>query len=149
MKQATYIREQYPDTKVYIFYIDIRANGRYEDFYTMVQADENVEFIKGKVAKIEENPENQNLVVIAENTLTGEKTKTEVEMVVLATGMQPELSEVKIPLKDLKLDNYGFASFLDIPGIYAAGVAKGPSEVASVVEEATAAALKGIQAAKR
>ncbi|MBO8182649.1 MAG: CoB--CoM heterodisulfide reductase iron-sulfur subunit A family protein [Archaeoglobus sp.] len=147
MKQATYVREQIPDSKVYIFYIDIRAQGRFEDFYTKVSQDENIEFIKGKVAKIEEG-EDGNLVVVAENTLTGEKTRTEVEMVVLATGMQPELSDLKLPIKELKLDDYGFASF-DAPGIYAAGVALGPADVASVVEQGTAAALKGIQTAKR
>jgi heterodisulfide reductase subunit A-like polyferredoxin len=146
MKQATYLREQYPDSKVYIFYIDIRAPGRYEDFYTKVKEDENIVFVKGKVAKIEEG-ENGNLIVIAENTLTGEKTRTEVEMVVLATGMKPELSDVKIPLKEIKLDDYGFA--FDVPGIYSAGVARAPSDVASVVENATSAALKGIQYAKR
>jgi heterodisulfide reductase subunit A-like polyferredoxin len=147
MKQATYLREQIPDSKAYIFYIDIRAQGRFEDFYSKVCEDENIVFVKGKVAKIEEG-ENGNLVVTAENALTGEKTRTEVEMVVLATGMQPELSEVKLPIKDLKLDDYGFAS-LEVPGIYAAGVARGPADVASVVEQGTAAALKGIQIAKR
>jgi heterodisulfide reductase subunit A-like polyferredoxin len=147
MKQATYLREQLPDSKAYIFYIDIRTPGRYEDFYTQVKEDENIVFIKGKVAKVEEG-ENGNLIVVAENTLTGEKTRTEVEMVVLATGMQPELSDINLPIKDLKLDSYGFATF-DVPGIYAAGVARGPSDVASSVEESTAAALKGIQAAKR
>ncbi len=147
MKQATYVREQIPDSKVYIFYIDIRAQGRFEDFYAKVSQDENVVFVKGKVAKIEE-AENGNLVVIAENTLTGEKTRTEVEMVVLATGMQSELLDVNLPIKELKLDDYGFATF-ETPGVYVAGVARGPADVASVVEQGTAAALKGIQTAKR
>jgi len=148
MKQATYLREQIPDSKVYIFYIDIRTpGGKFEDFYTKVSQDENIVFVKGKVAKVEEG-EDGNLIVVAENALTGGKTRTEVEMVVLATGMQPELSDVKLPIKELKLDEYGFATF-DTPGIYAAGVARGPADVASVVEQGTAAALKGIQTAKR
>ena len=33
LKQARYVREQYPDAQIYIFYIDIRAPGRLEDFY--------------------------------------------------------------------------------------------------------------------
>ncbi len=49
MKQATYVRSQYPDADIYIFYIDIRATGRFEDFYTKVQADNKISFIKGKV----------------------------------------------------------------------------------------------------
>jgi quinone-modifying oxidoreductase, subunit QmoA len=38
LKHATYIREQYPDAKVYIFYIDIRSPGdRYEKFYSKIK----------------------------------------------------------------------------------------------------------------
>jgi quinone-modifying oxidoreductase subunit QmoA len=33
LKQATYVRELYPESKVTIFYIDVRAIGRFEDFY--------------------------------------------------------------------------------------------------------------------
>ncbi|MGD8836092.1 MAG: FAD-dependent oxidoreductase, partial [Desulfobacteraceae bacterium] len=34
LKQATYVRERYPEAKIYIFYIDLRAPGqRYEKFY--------------------------------------------------------------------------------------------------------------------
>jgi heterodisulfide reductase subunit A-like polyferredoxin len=49
LKHATYIREQYPDTKIYIFYIDIRSPGdRYEKFYNKIKEDENVFLIKGQ-----------------------------------------------------------------------------------------------------
>jgi quinone-modifying oxidoreductase subunit QmoA len=42
LKQATYVREQYPDAKIYIFYIDIRSPGqRYEKFYRRSKDDEN------------------------------------------------------------------------------------------------------------
>jgi quinone-modifying oxidoreductase subunit QmoA len=53
LKQATYVREQYPDAKIYIFYIDIRSPGdRYEKFYNKIKEDENVFLIKGKVAEV-------------------------------------------------------------------------------------------------
>lgn len=139
LKQATYVREQYPDAKVYIFYIDIRALGRYEDFFAKVQADENVVLIKGKVAKIEESED--GLIVIAEDTATGVKTRQKVDMVVLATGMQPSSSEYKIP--GIEYDDYGFVVPKD--GIIAAGVARKPADVASCNEDATGAALKAIQ----
>ncbi len=141
LKQATYVREQYPDAKIYIFYIDIRAFGRYEDFFAKVKADEKVELIKGKVAKVEEN--NGKLVVTAEDTLTGEKSKREVDMVVLATGMQPALE----PVPGLEVDEYGFVK--PKPGIIPAGVAAMPMDVASANESATGAALKAIQIARR
>ena len=146
MKQATYIREQNPDSKVYIFYIDIRAPGRYEDVYAKAKQDENITFIKGKVAKIEEDP-TKSLIVEAENAVNGEKVRQKVDMVVLATGMQPSLSEVKIPGLDIKYDEYGFITGTD--GVYGVGVASEPTEVVGANEEATAAALKAIQVLRR
>jgi heterodisulfide reductase subunit A-like polyferredoxin len=143
LKQATYVREQYPDAKIYIFYIDIRAFGRYEDFFAKVVSDPNIELIKGKVAKIEEK--DGKLVVTAEDTATNIRVHKEVDMVVLATGMQPSLSLNGI--KGLEYDEYGFVREKD--GIIAAGVAAEPSEVARANESATAAALKAIQVVRR
>ena len=76
LKQATYIREQYPDAKIYIFYIDVRAPGqRYEKFYKKIKEDENIFLIKGKVAEVSEDPGTGNITVVAENAVTGEKIK--------------------------------------------------------------------------
>ncbi len=140
LKQATYVREQYPDAKIYIFYIDIRAFGRYEDFFAKVKADKNVELIKGKVAKVEE--ENGKLVVVAEDTESGVKVRKAVDMVVLATGMQPNGG-----VPGIEYDEYGFV--IEKEGIYPCGVAAKPMDVASSNESATAAALKAIQVARR
>ena len=143
MKEATYIREQYPDAKIYIFYIDIRAFGRYEDFYNKIKEDDKIEFIKGKVAKVEKDVD--KLVVIAEDTISGRKIEVPVDLVVLATGMQPSSAEYKIP--GIEYDEYGFVK--EKEGIYPAGVAAKPMEVAGANESATAAALKAIQIVRR
>ncbi|MBW1914862.1 MAG: CoB--CoM heterodisulfide reductase iron-sulfur subunit A family protein, partial [Deltaproteobacteria bacterium] len=87
MKQATYVREQYPNAKIYIFYIDIRATDRLESFYNTVKQDENIEFFKGKVAKI--TPDGKNLILRVEDTTTEELHEISADLVVLATGMQP------------------------------------------------------------
>lgn len=145
LKQATYIRDQYPDSKVYIFYIDIRTPGRYEDFYTKVQSDEHVTFVKGKVSKIEEDPETKDLIVEADDILLGEKIRLKVDMVVLAIGMVPVARESIIPDADMAYDEYGFTMDNQKTGIYAAGVAKRPTDVASSVRGGTGAALKAIQ----
>src|SRR5512146_2798465 len=88
LKQATYVREMYPDSKVKIFYIDIRTPGLYESrFYTKIKEDQNVSFLKGKVAKIEQG-ENGEVKVTAEDIHGGGKITEAFDMVVLATGMQ-------------------------------------------------------------
>ena len=56
LKQTQYVREAWgDDAKSTIYYIDIRAIDRFEDFYQMVQKDATVSFVKSKVAKIVEN----------------------------------------------------------------------------------------------
>jgi quinone-modifying oxidoreductase subunit QmoA len=147
MKQATYVRERYPDAEIHIFYIDIRSPGRLEDFYTKVQKDEKFFFHRGKVGKITEGSDG-NVILEAEDTLTGEKTKMEVELAVLATGMVPNTVEEPPPL-DTVLDEFGFIAPDGGTGIIGAGVAVRPSEVSMAVQDATGAALKAMNAAPR
>lgn len=149
MKQATYIREQYPDAKMYIFFIDIRATDRLEDFYRKVKEDQNIIFFKGKVAKIEEDSASKNLVLKVEDTTTGSLNEITVDLVVLATGMQPNTSENPVPAP-VPYDEYGFVASIDaVPGICAAGCTRTPANVSEAVQDGTAAALKAIQSIAR
>ncbi|MCP3955715.1 MAG: CoB--CoM heterodisulfide reductase iron-sulfur subunit A family protein [Desulfobacterales bacterium] len=150
MKQATYVRAQYPDAKIYIFYIDIRSPGRrYEQFYNMVKEDENVFFIKGKVAEVNEDPDSKAITVVAENAVTGEKVRQTVDMAVLATGMQPTAAANKLPA-DLNYSEDGFIiNDFDKGGMFAAGCANKPADVFSSNQNATGMALKAIQTLAR
>ena len=75
LKQATYVREQYPDSKAHIFYIDIRTPGRYEQFYWKVKDDPNVTLTKGKVARITEDPATGDVILEAEDIFAGKKIR--------------------------------------------------------------------------
>ncbi|MFZ5979086.1 MAG: NAD(P)-binding protein [Candidatus Zixiibacteriota bacterium] len=143
MKQATYVRTQYPEADIHVFYIDVRSPGRLEDFYVKLQGDEKIHFHRGKVAKITENAENKNVILEAENTLTGEIVKTEVEMAVLATGMVPNSVDTPPPL-DTPLDENGFIVPDAIQGCIGAGVAVRPMDVSNSIQEATGAALRAV-----
>jgi len=151
LKQATYVRERYPDAKIYIFYIDLRAPGqRYEKFYKKIKEDKNIFLIKGKVAEVNEDPETRNITVVAENAVTGEKIRQSAEMVVLATGMQPThaASNKKLPA-DLKYNSDGFIiNDFKKGGMFAAGCANKPADVTSSNQNATGMALKAIQTLK-
>lgn len=148
MKQAHYVREQYPNAEIYIFYIDVRPFGRFEDFYTRIQG-ENVNFIKGKVAKVEEDPKTKKVTVEAEDILSVTKMRKTVDLVVLATGMAPTTIDEKLPFEAM-YDDLGFlVSDLQKPGIYPAGCVRRPMDVMTSVKDATAAALKAIQSIVR
>ncbi len=146
LKHATYIREQYPDAKIYIFYIDLRTPGlRYEKFYNKIKADDKVFFIKGKVAEVTEDPATKNITVVAENAVTGEKVRQTVEMAVLATGMQPTAAISKPPA-ELNYNPDGFIiNDFNKGGMFAAGCANKPADVVSSNQNATGMALKAIQ----
>jgi quinone-modifying oxidoreductase subunit QmoA len=147
LKQITYIRENNPNAKIYVFYIDIRALGKYEDFYTKVAQDENVVFIKGKVGEITEDPATGDLTLETEDQNAGKTVKQTVNMVVLATGMAPSTLDAQIPSELVAYDAGSFViSDLAVTGVGGAGCARKPMEVSATVRDATAAALKAIQA---
>jgi quinone-modifying oxidoreductase subunit QmoA len=145
LKQARYVREQYPEAQVHIFYIDVRAPGRLEDFYADLQTDEKISLVKGKVAKIEEDAASHDLVVEAEDILGGGRVTRKVGMVVLATGIVPSELGGEVA-GSLKRDEHGFLTpEQDDPGLLAVGCAKRPVDVAACVRDATGAALKALQ----
>jgi len=145
LKQARYLREQDADAEATIFYIDIRTVGYLEKFYYDLLEDENVSFVKGKVAAISEDAATHDLILDVEDTLAGENLHRQFDLVVLATGMVPNRNGVKLPF-ELKRDEYGFIDgTTDVEGVYAAGCAKRPCDVSRVTKDATAAALKAIQ----
>ncbi|MBF0612357.1 MAG: CoB--CoM heterodisulfide reductase iron-sulfur subunit A family protein [Magnetococcales bacterium] len=142
MKQATYVREQYPDAEVTIYYIDLRAMDRYEGFQKKVEKDPGIRWIKSKPARIDEDAATGNPIVIGENTLTGIRYADAYDLVVLATGMQPSVDNV--PAQGMQYDDYRFVVNQG-NGIIASGCSASPLDVASAVQSSTAASLKAIQ----
>lgn len=145
LKQITYVREQYPEAKISVFYIDLRTPGKYEKFREKIMADENVTFVKGKVAEIVPEADG-GVTVVAENAVTGEKVHQKVDLAVLATGMEPNAKDGAF---DLTMDNYGFIITDEDKGMIAAGCAKKAADVVTSAQNSTAAAMKAIQASRR
>lgn len=138
LKQARYLRAKNKDCRITIFYIDIRAVGRHESFYTQLLEDDAVSFVKGKAAQITQAPHSQDLLVDVEDTLSRKKLCQRFDLAVLATGMRPNPMEVKWPQ-----DQYGF--YQDSKGVYAVGCAHKPCDVSSAAKAAAAAAIKAIR----
>jgi quinone-modifying oxidoreductase subunit QmoA len=146
LKQARYVREQYPEAQIFIFYIDIRAPGRLEDFFAATEKDEKLTLIKGKVAKITEDAASGSLQVEAEDTLTIERVTQKVDLVVLATGLVPAAAGEAQVDGGLRTDEFGFlTSDQEQPGMLAAGCAKRPTDVATCVRDATGVAIKALK----
>ncbi len=151
LKQA-FVLKKMLGIDVTIYYIDIRATGKgYEDLYWRDQ-EAGVVFIKGKVAEIYKNNQNGKLVVLAEDTLTGETREDEYDMVALATPMVPPvgLKELADKMK-VAIGEDGFITEkhpkLDpvdslVTGIFACGCTLSPKDVRDTVSDALGAAAK-------
>ncbi len=143
LKQATYLRDYNPDARVQIFYIDLRAYGRFEYFYDRVTKDENIILTKGKIVNITEDPDTKDVILEGEDILSGKKIRRAFDMAVLATGMQPNTSLEKVPASGVVYDDFGF--IVSDEGIHAAGVSNRPMDVGTCLQDATGAALKALQ----
>jgi quinone-modifying oxidoreductase, subunit QmoB len=91
LKQASYLRQQDPDAKAYIFYDFFRTPGQYEDFYRHVQEDPGVFLTKGEVTKVE--PDGEALLLTVQDTMLGKNIQVKADLVVLATGMVPNAAD--------------------------------------------------------
>ncbi|MBI5920872.1 MAG: CoB--CoM heterodisulfide reductase iron-sulfur subunit A family protein [Betaproteobacteria bacterium] len=151
LKQTQYVREAGGDGRSTVYYIDIRAIDRFEDFYQMVQADATVSFVKSKVARIALNEVNGNPILHGVDTEGYHRYATEHDLVVLAVGMEPEITGLlgNGLAAAIVLDSSNFiegcAGASADAGMFAAGAAASPLDVNRSVQSATAASLKAIQ----
>ena len=150
LKQTTYLREKYEDDfKASVYYIDIRAIDRIDDFYQKVQDDENVTFIKSKVANITEDKETGNPILHGVDTEGYQRYSNPHDLVVLAVGMEPSVAKDAFPI-DVTINESGFIEANEANGgIFAAGCSSDALDVNRAVQSATASALRAIQVVNR
>lgn len=144
LKQTQYLRQAYGEAaQSTIYYIDIRAIDRFEDFYQMVQRDATVTFIKSKVARIAQAA-NGDPVLHGVDTEGYHRYETAHDLVVLAIGMEPEANGIALP-PDVITDSSGFIEGSPDGGMLGAGAAASPLDVNRAVQSATGAALRAIK----
>ncbi|MES9968960.1 MAG: FAD-dependent oxidoreductase [Candidatus Thiodiazotropha sp.] len=146
LKQATYPADE---VDISIYYIDIRAIDRFEDFYQTVKAKDNVSFIKSKVASIVENKENGNPTLHGVDTEGYNRYANEHDLVVLAVGMEPSVDKESFPV-EIVINEEGFIEPApENGGVFAAGCSSDALDVNRAVQHATGAALRAIQVVNR
>lgn len=145
LKQTQYVREAYGEEgKSTIYYIDIRAIDRFEDFYHKVLRDPTVKFVKSKVALIVQDDKTGSLILHGVDTEGYHRYQTHHDLVVLAIGMEPSVKGADIPAEVIA-DSSGFLEGSAEGGIFGAGCASGALDVNRSVQQATATALRAIQ----
>lgn len=152
-KQAIEVRQLVPNARVFIFYIDMRMYGYWEnEIYWPAQEQHRVNYVKGIITEI--LSKNGRLVVRGEDTTMGRPMEIAMDMVVLAVGMEPSQgTRTMAEVLGLPTNKYGFVDrphgSLDtvsssVPGIFLAGACTGPSDLDDVMSTAGAAAAKAV-----
>ncbi|MBR6756009.1 MAG: CoB--CoM heterodisulfide reductase iron-sulfur subunit A family protein, partial [Peptococcaceae bacterium] len=150
-KQATLIRDHCPDTKVYIFYMDVRTPGKgYDEFYNRTREEYGVEYIRGRVSKIYQDGD--QLMVKGEDSLLGRPVEILADMVILADAMIPQNDAAKMAqIVGIGYDKDGWFTEAHAKlgpvethtaGIFLAGACQGPKDIPDTVAQAGAAAVK-------
>ena len=144
LKEAAILTEADPEAVATVFYIDLRTPGTYESFASRVLSSERVNAVKGKVADILLDPETKDLIVIADDMTGAGMSRTAVDLVVLATGMESSLRGSQTA-ELLGVDEDAFLDGSGVPGLIGAGCAKGPVDVQTATLDATAAAMAALR----
>lgn len=152
VKDALLIKEHWPETEIYVFYIDIRAFGKgFEDLFQRARR-EGVTFIRGIPGEIIEDINSGNLKLLGENSLLGTPYRYDMDMVILSVGIRPRSDSGALQrLLNLSTDTDGF--YMEAHpklrpvdtttgGVFLAGAAEGPKDIKDSVTQASAAASR-------
>ena len=152
-KHAMLIRDKYPDTEVYVFYIDVRTPGKnFDEFYRRAVEEYGVHYIKGMVGKV--SPEGKKLKVQASDLIAGKQLHIDADLVVLAAAIEPDKSArplatmltASMDTNDFFTEAHPKLRPVESPtaGVFLSGACQGPKDIPETVSQAGAAASKVI-----
>lgn len=153
-KQAIELRQQLPDSKVMIFYIDMRMYGYWEnEIYWPAQEKYKVNFVKGVVSEVLKKGD--KLLLRGEDTTMSRPMEVTMDLVVLSVGMEPSAGTRAVAqVLGVQQNKYGFiesggTSGLDPvatskEGIFVAGAAAGPADLDDSISRAGLAAVRAV-----
>ncbi len=155
LKYSHLIKER-TDADVYQMYIDMRCFGKaYEEFYKRL-SEEGVNFVRGKASEVSDRAINEDeegkLIVCGEDTLLGKIIRVPVDMVILATALEPRADAAEVG-KLLTISRSADGFFLErhpkldpvatmTEGVFIAGCCQGPKDIPDTVAQASAAATR-------
>ena len=152
-KHAMLIRDKYPDTEVYVFYIDVRTPGKnFDEFYRRAVEEYGVHYIKGMVGKV--SPEGEKLKVQGSDLIYGNQLHIDADLVVLAAAIEPDKSArhlatmltASMDTNDFFTEAHPKLRPVESPtaGVFLSGTCQGPKDIPETVSQAGAAASKVI-----
>ena len=152
------VRQLVPDCKVFIFYIDMRMYGYWEnEIYWPSQEKYKVNYIKGIATEIIKKGD--RLLVRGEDTTMGRPMEVPMDIVVLSVGMEPSAGTREMAaIFEVKLNKYNFIETIggalntvgtSVEGVFACGATTGPADLEDSISSASAAAMKAITVVRK
>ncbi|MHB1928560.1 MAG: FAD-dependent oxidoreductase [Acidimicrobiales bacterium] len=152
-KEAIEVRRMLPDCEVFIFYIDMRMYGYWENqIYWPAQESHHVQYVKGIISEVLRKGD--KLLVRGEDTTMGRPMELLMDLVVLSVGMEPSAGTRSIAgVLGIEQNKYHFIAAanppLDTvstsrPGIFACGAALGPADLEDCASTGAAAAARAV-----
>jgi heterodisulfide reductase subunit A len=153
LKQAHQVKEK-TGAEVYSIYMDMRTFGKdYEEFYRR-NREEDIQFIQGRPSQVSVDQETGRLYVDVEDILLGRVIELDVDMVILATAIEPPTDADRLAgLFGLGRTPDGWFAEAHpklrpvetaTAGVFLAGCAQGPRDVPDTVAHASAAAVEAV-----
>lgn len=153
-KHAMLTREKYPDTDVYVFYIDVRTPGKnFDEFYRRAAEQYGVHYIKGMVGKVSPMPDG-TLEVQGSDLIENRQLRISADLVVLAAAIEPDKSArplatmltASMDTNDFFTEAHPKLRPVESPtaGVFLSGACQGPKDIPETVAQAGAAASKVI-----
>lgn len=152
-KEAMLAWEHDHDVHSHIFYMDMRASGKdFQKFIARGEDQYNIEYIRGRVAKIAQD-EDENPIVWYEETKDSKSKRMKVNLVVLATSLVPRKDARDLAnVLGIETDEYNFFKTDPLSplsstrsGIIVCGCCREPMDIPLTVAEASAAAAKAAE----
>lgn len=151
---AMEVKELSPQTDVFIYYMDIRTFGLYEDeFYWKSQEEFKTKYVKARIAEVTTSGDGR-LLVKGEDTLVKRPIVIPFDIVVHAIGMDPNEENPGISrVFGVGLEKHGFLDRAEHytntcgttrRGIYAAGACYGPETIDDSISQGHAAAMRAV-----
>ena len=154
LKQALYLKEHNPTIAIYILYRDLMAYGFSETYYTQARK-ANVVFIQYRVdQKPLVQAAKDGLEVRVLEPIVGQQLQIEADLVVLATGVVPNLPQDLVQMFGATLDQDGFFQEAESKwrpvdslkeGVFACGLAHSPRNIAESITTAEAASQRALR----
>ncbi|MCP4761968.1 MAG: CoB--CoM heterodisulfide reductase iron-sulfur subunit A family protein [archaeon] len=150
IKQARQYKEKHPEAEIYIFYMDIRAFGKgYEEFYEIASREYGINFVRGRIGEVI-RMNNGKLLIRGSDTLLAENFETEIELLVLSSGLESRSDSDDIG-RLFGVQNTEDGMFMEAhpklkpveslsDGIFIAGTCQAPRDIPDSVTQAKAAA---------